>query len=89
MFNGLIDLTQVQPQRESSSRSSGGSTCHRRTKQDIVNEKMEQWVRKNEEYNMQMQEYYREREEQRDAAFAQQQATLQVSMTVNNQLSKN
>jgi hypothetical protein len=78
MFNGLIDLTQVQPQRESSSRSSGGSTRRRRTEQDIVNEKMEQWVRKNEEYNMQMQEYYREREEQRDVAFAQQQATLQV-----------
>jgi hypothetical protein len=26
--------------------------------QDIVNEKMEQWLRENEEYNLQVQEYY-------------------------------
>jgi hypothetical protein len=63
MFNGLIDSTQVQPRRGSLSRSSGGSTRHRRTKQDIVNEKMEQWLRKNEEYNLQVQEYYRQHEE--------------------------
>jgi hypothetical protein len=47
MFNGLIDSTQVQPQRGSSSRSSGGSTHRRRTEQHIVNEKMEQQLREN------------------------------------------
>jgi hypothetical protein len=52
MFNGLIDSTQVQPRRGSLSRSSGGSTCHHRTEQDIVNEKMEQRLRENEEYNL-------------------------------------
>jgi hypothetical protein len=50
MFNGLIDSTQVQPQRESSSRSSGGSTLRRRTEQDIATEKMKQWMGQNEEY---------------------------------------
>jgi hypothetical protein len=70
MFNGLIDSTQVQPRRGSSSRSSGGSTHHRRTEQDIANEKMEQRLRENEVYNLQVQEYYRQCEEQRDAAFA-------------------
>jgi hypothetical protein len=52
MFNGLIDSTQVQPRRGSLSRSSGGSTCHHRTEQDIANEKMEQRLRENEEYNL-------------------------------------
>jgi hypothetical protein len=52
IFNRLIDSTQVQPRRGSSSRSSGGSTCRRRTKQDIANEKMEQRLRENEEYNL-------------------------------------
>jgi hypothetical protein len=51
-FNGLIDSTQVQLGRGSSSRSSGGSTHHRRTEQDIANEKMEQRLRENEEYNL-------------------------------------
>jgi hypothetical protein len=52
MFNKLIDSTQVQPQRGSSPRSLGGSTrCHR-TEQDIVNKKMEQRLRENEEYNL-------------------------------------
>jgi hypothetical protein len=60
MFNGLIDSTQVQPRRGSSSRSSGGSTRCRRTEQDIANEKMEQRLRENEEYNLQVQEYYRQ-----------------------------
>jgi hypothetical protein len=60
MFNGLIDSTQVQPQRESSSRSSGGSTLRRRTEQDIAAEKMKQWMGQNEEYNMQIHEYYRQ-----------------------------
>jgi hypothetical protein len=64
MFNGLINSTQVQYQRGSSSKSSGGSTCRHRTEQDIVNEKMEQRLRENEEYNLQVQEYYRQREEQ-------------------------
>jgi hypothetical protein len=59
-FNGLIDLTQVQPRRGSSSRSSGGSTHHRRTEQDNVNKKMEHRLRENEEYNLQIQEYYRQ-----------------------------
>jgi hypothetical protein len=88
MFNGLIDSTQVQPQRRSSSRSSGGSTRHRRTEQDIVNEKMEQ-LRENEEYNLQVQEYYKQWEGQRDATFTQQQVALQVSMILNNQLLEN
>jgi hypothetical protein len=44
MFNGLIDSTQVQPQRGSLPRSSGGSTRHCRMGQDIANEKMEQWL---------------------------------------------
>jgi hypothetical protein len=48
--------------------------------QDTVNEKMEQRLREIEEYNLQVQEYYR----QRDVAFAQQQEALQVSMIVNN-----
>jgi hypothetical protein len=41
MFNGLIDSTQVQPRRGSSSRSLGVSTHRRRIEQDIENEKME------------------------------------------------
>jgi hypothetical protein len=52
MFNGLIDSTQVQLGRGSSSRSSGCITRHRRTEQDITNEKMEQRLRENEEYNL-------------------------------------
>jgi hypothetical protein len=72
IFNGLINSTQVQPQRRSSSRSSGGSTYCRRTEQDIATEKMEQWRREHKEYNLQMHEYYRQREEQWDAAMAQQ-----------------
>jgi hypothetical protein len=52
MFNGLIDSTQVHPQRRSSSRSSGGRTHRRRTEQDIAAEKMQQWMRQNEEYNL-------------------------------------
>jgi hypothetical protein len=89
MFNGLIDSTQVQPQRGSSSRSSVGSTCRRRMEQDIANEKMEQQLRKNEEYNLHVQDYYRKWEEHRDPTFAQQQEALQVSMIVNNQLPEN
>jgi hypothetical protein len=89
MFNELIDSTQVQPRRGSSSRSSGGSTRHRRTEQDITNKKMEQRLRENEEYNLEVQEYYMQHEEQWDAAFAQQQEALQVSMIMNNQLSEN
>jgi hypothetical protein len=41
MFSGLIDLTQVQLGRGSSSRNSGGSTRRHRTEQDIANERME------------------------------------------------
>jgi hypothetical protein len=39
---------------------------------------MEQWLRENKEYNLHVQEYYRQWEEQRDMAFSQQQAVLQV-----------
>jgi hypothetical protein len=89
MFNGLINLTLVQRGRGSSSRSSGGSTRRRRTEQDIATKKMEQRVRENEEYNLQIQEYYRQRDEQQDMTFAQQQEALQVSMILNNQLLEN
>jgi hypothetical protein len=41
MFNNLIDSTQVQPRRGSSSTSLGGSTLHRRTEQDIAAKKMQ------------------------------------------------
>jgi hypothetical protein len=58
---------------------------YRRTEQDIAKEKMEQGLRETEEYNLQMQEYYG----QRDATFAEQQAALQVSMIMNNPLSEN
>jgi hypothetical protein len=60
MFNGLIDSIQVQLGRESLSRSSDGSTrcCH--TEQYITNKKMEQRLRENKEYNLQVQEYYRQ-----------------------------
>jgi hypothetical protein len=50
---------------------------------------MEQRLRENEEYNLQVQKYYRRREEHRDVAFAQQQEALQVNMIMNNQLSEN
>jgi hypothetical protein len=60
MFNGLIDSTQVQPRRGSWSKSSSGSTYRRRREWDIANEKMEQQLRENEEYNLQVQEYYRQ-----------------------------
>jgi hypothetical protein len=63
MFNRLIDSTQVQLDRGYSSRSSGGSTRRRRTEQDIANKKMEQWLRENEEYNLQVQKYYKQRDE--------------------------
>jgi hypothetical protein len=52
MFNGLINSTQVQFGRGSSSMSSSGSTRHNRTEQDIVNEKMKQRLRGNEEYTL-------------------------------------
>jgi hypothetical protein len=57
MLNGLINLTQVQPRRGSSSKSVGGSTLCHRTEQDIATEEMQQWMRQNEEYNLQMHEY--------------------------------
>jgi hypothetical protein len=84
MLNRLIDSTQVQLGRGSSSKSSGGSTRHRHMEQDIANEKMEQQLRENEEYNLQVQEHYMQWEEQRDTTFAQQQVALQVSMITNN-----
>jgi hypothetical protein len=63
MFNGLINSTQVQPQRHSLFTSSGGTTHRRRTEQDIATERI-QWMRQNEEYQLQMHEYYRQQEEQ-------------------------
>jgi hypothetical protein len=51
MFNGIIDSTEVPSQRGSSSQSSDGSSCHHRTKEDIVNKRMERRLRENEEYN--------------------------------------
>jgi hypothetical protein len=51
MFNGIIDSTEVPSQRGSSSQSSGGSSYHHRTKEDIVNKRMERRLRENEEYN--------------------------------------
>jgi hypothetical protein len=60
MFNGIIKSTKVLAQRGSSSQSSSGSSRRHRTEQDIPNEKMEQWLRGNEEYNLQVQEYYRQ-----------------------------
>jgi hypothetical protein len=43
---------------------------------------MERRLRENIEYNLQVQEYYKQQEEQRDVTFAQQQAALQVSMSL-------
>jgi hypothetical protein len=40
-------ITQVQPRRGSSPMSTGGSTLHHHTKQDIATEKMQQWMRQN------------------------------------------
>jgi hypothetical protein len=89
MFNSLIDSTQVQHQKRSSSRSSGDSTHRHRTEQDIATEKMQQWMRQNAEYNLQIHEYYSQREEQRDTEKAQEREALQVSMIMNNQFSDN
>jgi hypothetical protein len=89
MFNGLIILTQVQPQRGSSSKSPSGNTLCHRMEQDIAAEMMQQWMRQNEEYNLQMNEYYRQWEEQWDAIVAQQHDVLQVKLIVNNQLLEN
>jgi hypothetical protein len=52
MFNGLIDSTQVQPWRHSLFTSSGGTTHRRRMEQDIAAERMQQWMRQNEEYQL-------------------------------------
>jgi hypothetical protein len=49
-----------------------------------MNEKMEQRLRENEESNLQVQEYYRQHEEQGDMTFAQQQEALQVSVIARN-----
>jgi hypothetical protein len=50
---------------------------------------MEPWRREQEEFNLQMHEYYRQREEKRDVSMVQQKDALQVSMIVNIQLSEN
>jgi hypothetical protein len=85
MFNGLMDSTQVQPQRQSSSRSLGGSTHRHRTEQDIATEKMQQWMGQNKEYNLHMHKYYK----QRDVKRAQERGALQVSMIMNSQFLDN
>jgi hypothetical protein len=59
MFNNMIDSTEVQGSRGSSSLSSGGSNRHRCTEQDIANERTEQRLRVHKVYNLQMHEYYR------------------------------
>jgi hypothetical protein len=71
----------MRAHRGSSSRRSGDSTRRRRIEQDIANERMEQWIRENKEYNLQLQEYYMQWEEQRDVAFVQQLEALQLSMS--------
>jgi hypothetical protein len=83
MFNGLIDSTEVQPRRHSSFTSSGGTTHRRHTEQDIVAERMQQWMRQIEEYQLQMHEYYRQQEERRQAQRAQEWEVMQVSIIVN------
>jgi hypothetical protein len=50
---------------------------------------MQQWMRQNAEYNLQMHEYYKQREEQQEVERAQEWEALQVSMIVNNQFSDN
>jgi hypothetical protein len=65
MFNGLIDLTQLQHRRHASFTSSGGTSHRHRTEQDIAAERMQQWMRQNEDYQLQMYEYYRQQEERR------------------------
>jgi hypothetical protein len=57
MFNGMIDSIEVRAQKGSSSQSSGGSSSHGQTEQDIANKRMEQRLRAHEEYNLQMHEY--------------------------------
>jgi hypothetical protein len=52
MFNGISNTTKMRAQRGSTSKSSSGSNRHHRTEQDIANERMEQWLRENEEYNL-------------------------------------
>jgi hypothetical protein len=51
MINGLVDSTKVRARRGSSSKSSGCTTHHHYIEQDIVNERMEQRLKENEEYN--------------------------------------
>jgi hypothetical protein len=57
MFNGMIDSIEVRAQKGSSSQSSGGSSSHGQTEQDIANKRLEQRLRAHEEYNLQMHEY--------------------------------
>jgi hypothetical protein len=52
MFNGLVDSAKVWAQRGSSSKSLGCSTHHHHTDQDIANERIEQQLKENEEYNL-------------------------------------
>jgi hypothetical protein len=59
MFNMIFDSTKVRAERGSSSQSSGASS-HHRMEQDIANERMEQRLREDKEYNLQVQEYYRQ-----------------------------
>jgi hypothetical protein len=49
--------------REMGHTQMSGSTHHRRMEHDIAVEKMEQWMRQNEGYNLQIHEYYQQQEE--------------------------
>jgi hypothetical protein len=53
IFNGMIDSDEVQAQLGYSSRSSGGSSRNHihHVEQEISQEKMEQWMRAQEEFS--------------------------------------
>ena len=63
MFNGMINSSEVRASLGSSSQSSGGNIRRRRTEQDIANERTEQRLRAQEEYNKQMHEFFAQREQ--------------------------
>jgi hypothetical protein len=52
MFNGMTDSIEMRAQSGSSYQISGGSSRHCCTEQDIVNERLEQRLRAQEEYNL-------------------------------------
>jgi hypothetical protein len=56
----MIDLAEVRAQLGSSSQSLGGSSSSHRycTEQEISQGMLEQWLRAQEEYNVQMHDYF-------------------------------